>query len=174
MTALLTAIGSFLLPKGGVAGVVAVAAPRSAPRSPATREPLSRRGGGPFAWFPPSLAADASELETGGRRFLFLDGPAPVHLWLKCRDRETLRSKSRSPGQMLSRRPKGNYRKAAEIRRRNPRRGPQSPNRRRYSAIRRFHPSVASTGRFTTTRGSRPCWTSRAAFTSAAPLPAKH
>jgi len=33
---------------GGVAGVVAVAAPRSAPRSPATREPLSRRGGWPL------------------------------------------------------------------------------------------------------------------------------
>jgi hypothetical protein len=40
--------------------------------------------------------------------------------------------------------------------------------------MRSRHLSLASTALLTTVRGSRPCWTSSTAFTSAAPLPAKH
>jgi hypothetical protein len=47
-------------------------------------------------------------------------------------------------------------------------------NRVRNSESRCFQAAVSSTGRLTTTDGSRPCWTSRTARTSAAPLPAKH
>src|SRR5215831_7768578 len=102
MTALLTAIGSLSLANGrcrrGCCG-----------RGTALGASITRNSGTPFAarwvtiaWFPPSVAADASELETGGRRFLFLAGTGLVHLWLKCRDPETLRSNIGNSGQMLS------------------------------------------------------------------------